>query len=315
MEDIAVIQYVGIAIDALAMTFILIGLWLVGAGYARPGIAISAIGVAIVAATAVLRGFPSPSVLSLKNEVTAIERKLVATATKLDEALADNGRLKRNVDERDTRLRTSQGRVDELERLVVENAKVEATRRMAQLTSITERGLTTKYYSLTRLPQTELVLGMSGTYLSAQLRRSNDGLPFVFAEREYRVAAESDIRIAGERLVSEVLDSIGEVVGYKVFLRGGADARNYEGPRDPNYAYDTILFLPPTVEGKYSNVPSQHTFGELIRNDDLPNLRAVQFRSSLKPLFPNQDMQVLGNSPGTEFADHLRTVEIVIYIP
>jgi hypothetical protein len=190
----------------------------------------------------------------------------------------------------------------------------QAERRERQRVRLTRR-IDTPFYILTPLDGPHLVSGEPGTWY--RIRLKVDGMPFVFADRQFRALTAANALIASmERVIAEELAPIAELSSKRrLFLRGGADPRAVLGPAEspPNRELQVLPRLP---EGTYASTPQPRLAGNPIRNEDLPSLRADWLREQIRPLLEplhlaTTDVGILDNPPaeGQE-----RTAEVIWYV-
>lgn len=174
--------------------------------------------------------------------------------------------------------------------------------------------LSTPRYVTEPLRAQELVSGLRGGWYVVRLEQQ--GRPLRFETRRFRKPeAAQDIAETARSLDRELIAPLKAAgLPVRLFLRGSADARGYTGTDELPDEGRVIDYLRRGRDGRFAAEPREQRAGRVVRNRELPNLRADWVREQITPTLGSvagEGIAILDNppAPGRE-----RTVELVLYV-
>lgn len=173
---------------------------------------------------------------------------------------------------------------------------------------------TTPYFKAEPLRATELVSGLRGSWYVVRL--DANGRPLAFANRRFSSpeaadAIKASARALDQELIAPVKASAQQV---QLFFRGTADQRRYAGRDEMPPAGHEVAYLPRRPDGSFDAARRMQRSGAVVRNGELPNLRADWVRRTIAPVLAERgftDLDILENPPAPGRA---RTVELVMFV-
>ncbi|MFM2421995.1 MAG: hypothetical protein RL291_525 [Pseudomonadota bacterium] len=175
--------------------------------------------------------------------------------------------------------------------------------------------LETKAFRIEPLAQPELIAGQPGSYYSIDLRNLETGKEFLFDSGRYTFTGGTiEYRQALGVFLNEIVAPLEGKHAYQLYVRGAADRLSYVGRQEAGYEVREIDLLRSDTSGRYTSAPQTIAVGDVIRNRDLPNLRAAYLRSIIGEASPRHVPDILEGLVLSNREAQSRNAEIILFI-
>lgn len=175
--------------------------------------------------------------------------------------------------------------------------------------------LDTRAYVIEPLPDVELVTGLKGRYYTVDVKNAESGVTYVFESGRYTLPQGSaEFRRSVNAFMSDVVAKIDGKRPFQLYVRGSADRLSYIGRFEPGYEFREISYLANLGGARYAAEPSVMWIDGVVRNRELPNLRAAFLQSVVGEAFPKKPPQILEGivAPRREAAS--RNAELILFV-
>jgi hypothetical protein len=173
----------------------------------------------------------------------------------------------------------------------------------------------TPNFDIEAFPARELVGGRSGRYYVVDLKDAASGVRFYFEGGKYTLrATDAEVRRALNAFIAEVLSHMQGAVRYELFVRGSADRKPYEGRPDPTTPMQRVAYLRAAGPDRYLGEQGETVIDTIVRNRDLPNLRAGFLRDLVAATYPVKVPVVLEGAVTDKIDDRDRNVELILFV-
>ncbi len=175
--------------------------------------------------------------------------------------------------------------------------------------------LSTPSYDVEVYPDRELVGGRRGRYYVVDLKDASSGVRYFFEGGRYTInRGASEFRGSLNAFISDVLSKIEGNARYDLFVRGSADSKPYQGRLEPGYEVRHVRYLRSAGQDKYRMEFGERAIDSVVRNDDLPDLRASFISHIVGESYPVKRPIVLEGAVTAKHDTKDRNVELILYI-
>jgi hypothetical protein len=190
------------------------------------------------------------------------------------------------------------------------------TRDLVRLRDHMAATVKTDHYDVEPYPARELVGGRQGKYYVVDMKNAANGIRYFFDGGKYVLRTGSaEFRTSLNTFIGDILGKMEGNVRYDLFVRGSADNKPYEGRMDPAHAYRQISYLRQSGLERYAGLAGETTIeGGIVRNTDLPNLRAAFMRDLVASTYPVKTPIILEGSVTPKASDRDRSVELILFV-
>ena len=189
------------------------------------------------------------------------------------------------------------------------------TRDLMQLKDRMGARLSTPSYDVEVYPDRELIGGRLGRYYVVDLKEAASGVRYYFEGGRYTISRSSaEFRTSLNAFIADVLAKMEGNVRYDLFVRGSADRKPYQGRFEPGFEYRQVRFLRSAGGDRYRTEPGERTIENVVRNEDLPDLRATFIRNLVAESYPVKPPVVLEGSVTPKLDNRDRNVELILFV-
>jgi hypothetical protein len=189
------------------------------------------------------------------------------------------------------------------------------TRDLMQLKDRMGARLSTPSYDVEVYPDRELIGGRPGRYYVVDLKEAVSGVRYYFEGGRYTISRSSaEFRTSLNTFIADVLGKMEGNVRYDLFVRGSADRKPYQGRFEPGFEYRQVRFLRSAGGDRYRNDTGERTLDSVVRNEDLPDLRATFIRNLVAESYPVKPPIVLEGSVTPKLDNRDRNVELILFV-
>lgn len=175
--------------------------------------------------------------------------------------------------------------------------------------------MSTPSYDVEVYPDRELVGGRKGRYYVVDLKNAESGVRFFFEGGRYTLSrADGEFRRSLNAFIGDVLGKLDGNVRYDMFVRGSADRTPYEGRFEDGHQYRQIRYLRSAGGDKYLADQGERTLGSTVRNQDLPELRAMFLRKLVEDSYPVKPPIILEGVVSTKANSKDRNAELILFV-
>jgi hypothetical protein len=174
----------------------------------------------------------------------------------------------------------------------------------------------TANYDVEPYPARELIGGRPGKYYVVDMKNAASGIRYFFDGGKYVLrTGTAEFRTSLNAFVADVLGKMEGNVRYDLFVRGSADNMPYEGRLDPAHEYRQISFLRQSGPDRYASQMAETLIDRgIVRNTDLPNLRAAFMRDLVASTYPVKPPVILEGAVAPKTSDRDRNVELILFV-
>ena len=97
-------------------------------------------------------------------------------------------------------------------------------------------------------------------------------------------------------------------------MRGSADQKAYQGRFEAGNEFRSIKFVKSLGGDKYGVETGERTVDGVVRNQDLPDLRAAFMQKIVAETYPLKAPTILEGSVTPKVNDRDRNVELILYV-
>ena len=193
---------------------------------------------------------------------------------------------------------------------------VDQTRDLLQLRDKMAARMSTPAYDVEVYPDNELVGGRVGKYYIVDLKDASNGVRYYFDGGRYTLArGDAEFRSSLNAFIGDVLGKMQNNVRYSLFVRGSADQKPYEGRLEPGQEITQIKYLRALGNDKYAkDFVEQRMDGGVVRNKDLPNLRAAFLKNLITDIYPVKPPEILEGAVTPVTRDKDRNAELILFV-
>lgn len=189
------------------------------------------------------------------------------------------------------------------------------TRDLMQLKDRMGARLTTPNYDVEVYPDRELIGGRPGRYYVVDLKEAASGVRYYFEGGRYTISRSSaEFRSSLNAFIADVLGKMEGNVRYDLFVRGSADRKPYQGRFEPGFEYRHLRFLRSAGGDRYRTETGERMLDNVVRNEDLPDLRATFIRNLVAESYPVKPPIVLEGSVTPKHDNRDRNVELILFV-
>lgn len=190
------------------------------------------------------------------------------------------------------------------------------TRELMQLRDRMGARLSTPAYDVEVYPDKELVGGRVGKYYVVDLKDAANGIRYYFDGGRYTLArGNAEFRASLNSFIGDVLGKMQGNVRYDLFVRGSADRKPYEGRFEPGHEITQIKYLRALGNDKYAKEQAELRLNDgVVRNKDLPNLRAAFLKNLIGEIYPVKPPEILEGTVTPVTSDKDRNAELILFV-
>ena len=193
--------------------------------------------------------------------------------------------------------------------------KPEPDRVLSQLKDAMAARLSTPNYDVEVYPDKELVGGRTGRYYVVDLKNATSGIRYFFAGGKYTLGLNNaEFRTSLNTFIGDILKKFEGRVRYDLFVRGNADGKPYQGGFEPGYEFRSIKYLRSLGNDKYGVATSERVVNAVVRNEDLPDMRAAFMQKVIADAYPLKAPTILQGLVTSKTADKDRNAELIMYV-
>ena len=193
--------------------------------------------------------------------------------------------------------------------------RVDQTRDLMRLKERMGARLSTPNYDVEVYPDREMIRGRQGRYYVVDMKNAASGIRYYFEGGKYTLARSSqEFRSSLNTFVADILSKFEGNVRYDLYVRGSADNKPYEGRFEPGQEFRSINFLKNLGGDKYGVDAGQRTVGDVVRNLDLPDLRAAFLQKIVADSYPLKQPIILEGTVSPKTDDRDRNVELILFV-
>ena len=193
--------------------------------------------------------------------------------------------------------------------------RVDQTRDLMRLKDKMGARLSTPSYDVEVYPDKEMIRGRQGRYYVVDMKNAMSGIRYHFEGGKYTLARSSqEFRSSLNTFVADILSKFEGNVRYDLYVRGSADIKPYEGRFEPGQEFRTINFLKNLGGDKYGVDTGLRTVGDVVRNLDLPDLRAAFLQKIVADSYPLKRPIILEGAVSPKADDRDRNVELLLFV-
>jgi hypothetical protein len=195
-------------------------------------------------------------------------------------------------------------------------ARQDSTRDLVRLRDRLATPLKTNHYDVEPYPARELIGGRQGKYYAIDMKNADSGIRYFFEGGKYTLrTGTSEFRGSLNTFVADVLGRMEGNVRYDLYVRGSADQKPYEGRMEPGSEYRQVSYLRALGPDRYAAEKIDAQFeGGIVRNNDLPNLRAAFMRDLVASNYPIKPPIILQGTVSPKTDDRDRNVELILFV-
>jgi hypothetical protein len=191
----------------------------------------------------------------------------------------------------------------------------DTTRDLVRLRDRLGTAIKTENYDVEPYPARELVGGRMGKYYAVDLKNAANGIRYFFEGGKYTLrTGQAEFRTSLNAFIGDVLKKVDGNARYDLFVRGSADAKPYEGRLEAGAEIRQVSYLRQVGADRYASEPADMTVGTVVRNTNLPNLRAAFMRDLVTSTYPIKPPLVLEGTVTPKTDDRDRNVELILFI-
>jgi hypothetical protein len=193
---------------------------------------------------------------------------------------------------------------------------VDQTRELMQLRDRMGARLSTPGYDVEVYPDKELVGGRVGKYYVVDLKDAANGIRYYFDGGRYTLArGNAEFRSSLNSFIGDVLGKMQGNVRYDLFVRGSADRKPYEGRFEPGHEITQIKYLRSLGNDKYAKEHAELRLADgIVRNKDLPNLRAAFLKNLIGEIYPVKPPEILEGTVTPVESGKDRNAELILFV-
>jgi hypothetical protein len=195
-------------------------------------------------------------------------------------------------------------------------ARQDSTRDLVRLRDRLATPLKTNHYDVEPYPARELIGGRQGKYYAIDMKNADSGIRYFFEGGKYTLrTGTSEFRSSLNTFVADVLGRMEGNVSYDLYVRGSADQKPYEGRMEAGSEYRQVSFLRAIGPDRYAaeKIDAQFERG-VVRNTDLPNLRAAFMRDLVASTYPIKPPVILQGTVTPKTDERDRNVELILFV-
>ncbi len=191
-----------------------------------------------------------------------------------------------------------------------------STRDLVRLRDQLAATVKTDNYDVEPYPARELVGGRQGKYYMVDMKNASSGIRYFFDGGKYVLrTGHAEFRSSLNVFIADVLAKMEGNVRYDLFVRGNADSKPYEGRVDPAHEYKQVSYLLQNGTDRYASQTGQTILERgVVRNSDLPNLRAAFMRDLVASTYPVKTPIILEGAIAPKINDRDRNVELILFV-
>jgi hypothetical protein len=190
------------------------------------------------------------------------------------------------------------------------------TRDLMQLRDRMGARLSTPSYDVEVYPDKELVGGRVGKYYVVDLKDAASGIRYYFDGGRYTLPrGNTEFRSSLNSFIGDVLGKMQGNVRYDLFVRGSADRKPYEGRFEQGQEITSVRYFRSLGGDKYGKDQAELKISDgVVRNRDLPNLRAAFLKGLITDIYPVKPPEVLEGSVTTADSTKDRNAELILFV-
>jgi hypothetical protein len=194
--------------------------------------------------------------------------------------------------------------------------RLDATRDLLRLRDRLATPLKTDHYDVEPYPARELIGGRQGKYYAIDMKNADSGIRYFFEGGKYTLrTGTSEFRGSLNKFVADVLARMEGNVRHDLYVRGSADQKPYEGRMEPGSEYRQVSFLRAIGPDRYAAEKMDAQFERgVVRNTDLPNLRAAFMRDLVASTYPIKTPIILQGAVTPKTDERDRNVELILFV-
>jgi hypothetical protein len=170
-------------------------------------------------------------------------------------------------------------------------------------------------YRIKPLDEAELIAGQRGTYYTVEIKDLETSAPFLFGSARYTFPDGTlEFRRALTTFMSDIIAPLEGSKPYQLYVRGRADRLNYVGRLEPSHPYREIDILKVGPGQRYTAPAVSFKVDDVIRNRDLPNLRAAFLQSVIGEAYPKAVPDILDGIIASRREDAQRNAELILFV-
>lgn len=193
--------------------------------------------------------------------------------------------------------------------------RIEQVRGLVDLRERMAVKMSTPSYDVEVYPDREMVGGRRGRYYVVDLKNADSGIRFFFEGGRYTLSrADGEFRRSLNAFVLDILNKLDGNVRYDLFVRGSADRAPYEGRFEDGHLYRQIRFLRNGGGDRYTSEMGERTLGSMVRNQDLPELRAMFLSRLVADIYPVKPPYILEGGVTGKTSNRDRNAELILFV-
>jgi hypothetical protein len=200
--------------------------------------------------------------------------------------------------------------------LTEQASRQDQTRELVRLRDRLATPIKTEHYDIEPYPTRDLVSGRQGRYYAIDMKNADSGIRYFFDGGKYTLrTGTAEFRSSLNKFVADVLGRMEGNVRYDLYVRGSADQKPYEGRMESGSEYKQVTFLRTVGPDRYSTekIDAQFERG-IVRNTDLPNLRAAFMRDLVASTYPVKSPIILQGTVTPKTDERDRNVELILFV-
>lgn len=175
--------------------------------------------------------------------------------------------------------------------------------------------MSTPSYDVEVYPDRELVGGRRGRYYVIDLKNADSGVRFFFEGGRYTLnRADGDFRRSLNAFVLDILNKLEGNVRHDLYVRGSADRAPYEGRFEDGHLYRQIRYLRNAGGDRYTSDVGERQLGTVVRNQDLPDLRAMFLSRIVADAYPVNPPKILEGAVTAKTRNRDRNAELILFV-
>jgi hypothetical protein len=190
------------------------------------------------------------------------------------------------------------------------------TRDLMQLRDRMGARLSTPSYDVEVYPDKELVGGRVGKYYVVDLKDAASGIRYYFDGGRYTLArGNAEFRSSLNAFIGDVLGKMQGNVRFDLFVRGSADRKPYEGRFEQGQEITNVRYFRSLGGDKYGREQAELKISDgIVRNKDLPNLRAAFLKGLITEIYPVKPPEVLEGNVTAADRTKDRNAELILFV-
>lgn len=175
--------------------------------------------------------------------------------------------------------------------------------------------MSTPSYDVEVYPDRELVGGRRGRYYVVDLKNADSGVRFFFEGGRYTLSrADGEFRRSLNAFILDILNKLDGNVRHDLYVRGSADRASYEGRFEEGHLYRQIRYLRNAGGDRYTSDIGERQLGTVVRNQDLPELRAMFLSRIVAEAYPVKPPKILEGAVTAKTSNRDRNAELILFV-